>query len=387
MESPTITRHIPELDGLRGIAIIMVMVFHFIYQSHIGALTFGNTVGGRFGNIAWSGVDLFFVLSGFLIGGILIDNRRSSSYFTTFYARRILRIVPVYLVILLAYAAFFVIPGRTLLGPPSPWYVYATFTENIWMMWGVSTPRPAFFGIAWSLALEEQFYLTFPLLVHFVPRKHLVKVVAGLAVACSAARTIGIYTNRINGYHAYHLPWFRADALLIGVLCALAVRNDGVREVLSSNLAILYGSGAACLIAIFPMQFDFWTLPTPAMAGIGLTLLPMLFACILLAVVLRPGSLMAGALRFPPLMYIGTIAYCTYLIHRIIPHLLNLAIPTLARTPDGYRLIMLSSTVISIVIASLSWHFFESPLVRLGRTLIMTRPRIVPLSERPNFQI
>ena len=367
MKSPNITRRIPALDGLRGVAIMMVMVFHLIYQPHIAALTFGDTVAGRFGNIGWSGVDLFFVLSGFLIGGILIDNRESSSYFSTFYVRRFLRIVPIYLVILLAYAAFMVIPGRTLLGPPSPWYVYATFTEDIWMMWGVSTPRPAFFGIAWSLAIEEQFYLTFPLMVRFVPRKHLAKVVAGLAVACSAVRTIGVYTHRINGYHAYHLPWFRADALLIGVLCALAVRNDRIREFLENNPAILYCSAVACVLAIIPMQFDFWTLPSPAMAGIGLTLLPAFYAFILLTVVLLPESLAARALRFLPLMYMGSIAYCTYLIHRSIPLLVDVAIPGLVHTFDGFRFLMLFSAMISVVIASLSWRFFEGPLVRLGK--------------------
>jgi peptidoglycan/LPS O-acetylase OafA/YrhL len=365
MESPL--KHIPELDGLRGIAITLVMVFHLVYRSGLAAATFGNSIFGRFGNIGWCGVDLFFVLSGFLIGGILIDNRDVQHYFRTFYIRRTLRIVPIYLAVLLTYTAFVHFTGRSLFGEIAPWYIYATFTMDFWTTLRASTPSTVFLSIAWSLAIEEQFYLTFPFIVRFVPRQHLAKAVAALAFTCSAARVIAAYAHQANATHAYRLPWFRADALLIGVLCALAVRNLRVREFLERRPMFLYGSAALCIAALLPMQFDFFGLPSSAMATFGLTLLPILFASVLLIAVLHPKSPIAEALRFPPLMYLGTVAYFVYLVHLSVPLLIALAAPARMNTIEGAWFLIIISAASTIVLASLSWRFFEGPFVRLGK--------------------
>jgi peptidoglycan/LPS O-acetylase OafA/YrhL len=367
MSSPNTNRRISELDGLRGLAIALVMVFHLVYTSGLAAATFGGSILGRFGNIGWCGVDLFFVLSGFLIGGILIDNRDSQHYFRTFYIRRTLRIVPIYLAILLCYAAWVHFTGRSPFGETAPWYVYATFSMNFWTAFGTPTPRIVFLSIAWSLAIEEQFYLTFPAFVRLVRRQHLAKAVAALAIACSVARVTAVYTHQTSALHAYGLPWFRADALLIGVLCALAVRNLRVRELLESRPTFLYGSAALCIVALLPMQFDFFGLPSPAMATFGLTLLPLLFASVLLIAVLRPKSLIAGALHFPPLMYLGTVAYFVYLVHLSVPLLIALVAPARMNTIDGAWFLIIISAASTIVLASLSWRFFEGPLVAMGK--------------------
>src|SRR5882672_11423735 len=175
----TFTRRIPELDGLRGLAILLVLIWHF------GCGTI-SAVGHRWlfylgdaGSLFWSGVDLFFVLSGFLIGGILLDARNSPNYFKAFYARRVCRIIPIYAVVV---GAFYLcmatgVPGRIaesewLFGPTAPWSAYATFTQNI----GYATGGPDvanWFRPTWSLAVEEQFYLILPAVVWFVSRRRL----------------------------------------------------------------------------------------------------------------------------------------------------------------------------------------------------------------------
>src|SRR5882757_1657709 len=174
------TDRIPELDDLRGVAIAMVLVSHYAVFGFVtkhGSLTsYLKALPG----LGWSGVDLFFVLSGFLIGGILLDARESSNYFQVFYARRFFRIVPIYAVVLL----FFAVAGGVarsaqgrdftwLFANSMPWYAYATFTQNFWMVFHGSAGGN-WLAPTWSLAVEEQFYLTLPLVVRFVSRQRLI---------------------------------------------------------------------------------------------------------------------------------------------------------------------------------------------------------------------
>ena len=154
-------RRIPELDGLRGVAILLVLFCHYVSSVvNLPIHTFGSRLVILL-NLTWSGVDLFFVLSGFLIGGILLEVRDSPRYFRTFYGRRVFRIVPIYALMLMFY---WVSKAVARSGPaiawlfdkPLPWIAYATFTQNIGMAW------VHFFGamplaITWSLAVEEQF--------------------------------------------------------------------------------------------------------------------------------------------------------------------------------------------------------------------------------------
>jgi len=160
---------VPELDGLRGIAIGPVLVYHFF-------LIPSNPQPGTFfayllvpGRLAWSGVDLFFVLSGFLIGGILLHERDSPNYFRAFYTRRFFRIIPMYTVTLVFfYGLMFIVRAgyaknfASMLNDQLPWYSYPVFIQNFWMMFR-DTLGPSTLGVTWSLAIEE-LYLTLPLL-------------------------------------------------------------------------------------------------------------------------------------------------------------------------------------------------------------------------------
>jgi peptidoglycan/LPS O-acetylase OafA/YrhL len=135
---PDWSRRIPALDGLRGIAILLVLMEHTIFQMQTKSQVFSNVLA--LGKLSWSGVDLFFVLSGFLIGGILLDARESPRYFQTFYIRRAYRILPLYAAIttifLVRHLPFHFIPGS--LGSFSPlnipWASYVTLTQNFWMV-------------------------------------------------------------------------------------------------------------------------------------------------------------------------------------------------------------------------------------------------------------
>src|SRR6266513_2747450 len=167
--------HLPELYGMRGVAIGLILLYHYFLlpiSPHVGSVLWYFRVCGR---LAWTGVDLFFVLSGFLIGGILLDARESSNYFQVFYRRRFWRIVPLYaaclflILVLTKSIVRLMIPRSQWPGPLDrfPWYAYALFVQNFWM---AKQNTLGAFGLAvtWSLAIEELFYLTLPLVIRFL---------------------------------------------------------------------------------------------------------------------------------------------------------------------------------------------------------------------------
>lgn len=175
----TRTSRVPQLDGLRGLAILLVLIWHYVAcqmdpkWGSLGLETFGFRVADTLHaliSMTWSGVDLFFVLSGFLLGGILMDHKTSPSFFMTFYVRRVCRLFPLYYLLLLLF-------GLTTLAPlsqacpglnwlfdhPLPMWSYATFTQNFQMAFK-ELIGANWLGVTWSLAVEEQFYLILPLI-------------------------------------------------------------------------------------------------------------------------------------------------------------------------------------------------------------------------------
>lgn len=165
---------IPVLDGLRGTAIFLVLVRHSIAGTPTTSPIWAAVLSPL--RLSWSGVDLFFVLSGFLIGGILLDAKHSKNYFETFYIRRAFRILPIYGVVLILYFSRH-LPIRwlpELLGQtsalPIPWFSFFTFTQNFWMA-AFGWYGPLAIAPTWSLAVEEQFYLTIPFLVRKLRQK------------------------------------------------------------------------------------------------------------------------------------------------------------------------------------------------------------------------
>jgi len=362
------TAHIPELDGIRGLAIALVIYWHYV------AMPWARSDGGlgwllsRAGMYAWSGVDLFFVLSGFLIGGILIDVRESPSYFRTFYVRRAFRILPIYLAVWLAGAlAVAVSPALTpVLGPPMPWWTYATFTQNIWLFrhsWDV------YLAATWSLAVEEQFYLTLPLVVRLVHPARLPATVALLALASLAARAV-VYFTAGGGGHV--LMPCRADALMLGVLGAIVVREPRLREALSATraplLLPLVVSGAGIAAAFWRG----WT-RSPAMATVGYSLIAIFYLSLLLLAVCRPQGAWAALLRLPPLRRLGQLAYCLYLTNEPVLALTRYVLRG-GRRPEGPDWPAVAiAFVVSLALCEASWRWFESRMVAAGHRVSYAR--------------
>jgi peptidoglycan/LPS O-acetylase OafA/YrhL len=348
---------IPELDGLRGLAILAVMLFH--YAPETGPLHFLAPAL----MIGWIGVDLFFVLSGYLITGILLDTAGRPGYYRNFIIRRGLRILPLYYACLVLYGVVTYYPY------PFDWkdFLHATgwyfgyfgnvkaFLENGW-------PRMAILTPLWSLQVEEQFYLTFPLLVWALKRRTLAMVLAGATVAALAIRTAMTLAMPANLIGTYVLTPCRMDALAMGGLIAIAVRE---RPEWPRNRWI--GWTGAFSAAVFA---GVWALGgnTPwsgAMRTIGHTSADLAFACLLATLVGRRPGILLAVFRARILAGLGTISYGVYLLHVAAPMGAHALLDPLVRIrPRGSADLFLSLGA-SVCAAWLSWSFFERPILRL----------------------
>jgi peptidoglycan/LPS O-acetylase OafA/YrhL len=321
-------------------------------------------------------VDLFFVLSGFLIGGILLDARNSPNYFKAFYARRVFRIIPIYAVVVVAFYVCVVagVPGRIagsdwLFGPTVPWYAYATFTQNIQYSIGGPTSA-AWLAATWSLAVEEQFYLVLPAVIWFVSERWL-PYVLGSAILAAPILRLFLNLNYSHGKIAsFTLMPCRADALLLGVAAALLVRNRLIWESLKSKrgrlvsawIVLLAGLPLFILFKAADQLQSFW------MSTVGFSWLAFFYLGLLLLGLIYSDSWLGGVLRNTWLKALGTISYGVYLIHWPVLGLTFMIFrhkKPWAETSDERGLVLLA-LAITIAIASLSWTIFEKPLLKIG---------------------
>src|SRR5579871_234555 len=208
--------YIPELDGIRAIAILMVVMMHILApddQSSNALLTVvPRVLIGLIGH-GWLGVDLFFVLSGFLITGILLDTRESPHYLRNFYGRRALRIIPLYFLCIVVMACFY--PGNR------PYFLLSlVFLANMAGLLGVSVPHGP--GVFWSLAIEEHFYLIWPWLVRALSQRALAFACASIIIAEPILRAVFV----ARGTDVYNPSWFRFDGLASGALLAIWFRSS-----------------------------------------------------------------------------------------------------------------------------------------------------------------
>jgi len=356
---------VAELDGIRGIAILLVLVLHYIPCEITPPPLF------RWLFLTWSGVNLFFVLSGFLIGGILLDHRDAPNYFSVFYRRRICRILPIYVLWLVLYLVVRMLPlpigsvREWLFAGDFPFWSYATFTQNFlqekYAAWG-----PNWLAITWSLAVEEQFYLLLPLIVRFTPVRRLPLVMAPLIVAAPFARALLASGPAFDNPRGHALLICQADALLLGVLCAWFVRQPNGEERVAR---------AAPLLRILPLACGGFAVLTayvpPALRTrvIMESLLAVAYASLILLAVYVPRSPFGRLARVTWLRKLGIIAYGTYLIHQAVSGLVF----GFARRHPPYILggsdvlLVIASLAITIAVAAISWRWFEKPIVDFGR--------------------
>lgn len=316
---PGLRVHLPELDGVRGIAVLLVVLYHLQGYAGVGN---NRTPYGYFASIGWSGVDLFFVLSGFLITGILLDSRSQEKYFQKFYARRILRIFPLY---------YLVVAGVFIAGPPLLRYfsrgalidnlvkpgsqIFAwTFTLNIPFAFDYNRISRLLHPL-WSLSIEEQFYLIWPLTVFLLKPRTLRFVCAALVGSALLARVAFVIAGQTTA--AFALTPCRTDALALGAFLAATVRNRGGLEMLGRwgwKMSIVALAGII-VTAFFRGTED----TDPVILTLGISLLGIFYASFLGGVVSAPQESIPGrVLRLPVLRFLGKYSYAIYMFHQAI---------------------------------------------------------------------
>jgi len=312
----------------------------------------------------WGGVDLFFVLSGFLITGILVESRDRKGYVRVFYVRRICRIFPLYyLFVALFWAIVMVAPSFAKANPwlfakPQHPLVYLGYVQNFGMILRGDF-GPAWLGMTWSLALEEQFYLLLPIIVLLVPKRRLPIVFVSLV-----AIAVGLRCLR-PGMAGYLATPSRLDSLLIGSLIALAMRSNVWRERLLRQRRWLVGAFVVCLAALLVLTMMFrhhgdalLHLVLGALFGALLTL------CYL---EVAPFSLV---FRLRPLRYVGQISYGIYMFHQAVNGLLHRLVldkesPALRTLRDAA--VSLLAVAVTVLLASASYYFFEKRFLSIGQ--------------------
>ncbi len=250
---------------------------------------------------------------------------------------------------------------------PIPWWTYATFTQNFWMA-RLGEFGPSGIGITWSLAIEEQFYLSIPLLIRKVRRRYLAAALLAVIFGAPLFRFLLHATASHAGMASYVLMPARADALCLGVLIALLVRNDTFWSRLQASRHMLWSVTAALFAgAVFMTWRSYDALSIP-MTTWGFSWLAALYACILL-IAIAPSGIVPALLRNKSLMRLGTLAYCSYLIHvgvmQAVRHPLKAHFPQFPVAAWIFG--GLVGMAITLLAASLSFEYFEKPLLRRGR--------------------
>ncbi len=366
---------IRELDGLRGLAILLVIVWHYLVnhaQAEPGSVAY---LASRALSLSWAGVDLFFVLSGFLIGGILIETRENRDYFSRFYIRRIARLMPIYLLVIGLYAlalpvADSIAPdGETMLfyrASDIPLWSYIAYAQNLFMA-GQNTFGPEWLGPTWSLAVEEQFYLVAPLIIFFAPARRLPVLLATLTFGAFAARMIYLTAGgSIIG--SYVLLPTRGEGLMIGILIACLYRRPAARAWLKAHqselMAALAGLAGGLVFFIVAHQ----GLHAPYMRTFGYSYMPLVAAAVLLVALEVEWPAVKAVFMNPVLVQLGTISYGVYLLHLPVHDLVSLALSNVGPQtgePSAMTVAIISLTL-TVIVARLSWRYFERPLIELA---------------------
>jgi peptidoglycan/LPS O-acetylase OafA/YrhL len=350
---------IPSLEGLRGLAILLVIGFHYL-RSYFP--------------IGWAGVDLFFVLSGFLITRILLrakeDKPTGKLYFRDFYARRVLRIFPLYYVSLVL--ILFVLP--LIFGA---WYheKLAFYTQNQgwfwtymanWLYafrgWGESTLLSHF----WSLALEEQFYFFWPFLVYFLRPRQLIGCALGMVIMSLVLRNI-YYGAEGMSLFTYNATFCRLDTLGLGALLAILLSKDAPLLKRAAVPAFVISGVILCIAVIGFKATDY---RNEFSARAGYTLNAIFFSSLLLiALSNHPGNVFHRVFSTPVMRWFGKYSYGLYVIHYPAYYLVEAYKYYPTHTLDSLSKIgtVTAAVLITIPLTLLSYRFLELPFLRLKR--------------------
>jgi peptidoglycan/LPS O-acetylase OafA/YrhL len=381
---------VPALDGLRGIAILLVVVFHHTLMRQE---TLFDRIYVNLARLGWTGVDLFFVLSGFLITGLLYDTRSGPHYYRTFYVRRVLRIFPLYYLFLV-----YVLHIAPALWPDTPlaemarramaerseaWYWL--YLQNLPFALDGTLGHPNL-AVTWSLAIEEQFYLLWPLVIASGSRRSLMWTTGALMIAAPAIR-VALVAGGAHWVTPYVLPFARMDALAAGAFVALAMRGGPeAASRLRAAARIVAAAAAAALLAIWYLEdpLDNGDQTEPLMLTAGCSVLAIGFAAVVAIVAGAPtDSPAARVLGSRPLRALGRYSYALYLFHVPIRRWIRdeyfpvAEFPTLLGSPfPGQLLFYLVATGPALLLAWVSWHVYEKQWLKLTRFFPYRAPRV-----------
>ena len=361
---PLIRPVMPELDTIRGLAILGVLIYHGFYWN-IGLTGFTPKAQAilTFAGLGVLGVNLFFVLSGFLITGILLRSRAQKTYYKRFYIRRALRILPAYLLIILA----LIVSGRITFAFAA---LSLAYLSNLTPLFGVPIPYTA--TILWSLAVEEHFYFLWPFLVRHLSKVGVLAVCAAIIVLSPISRLISYYAYVNEPFDKFiwnQYTWNALDGLACGA--ALSIWLNGYAVARRSLLKLSY-----LLFAVAGLMWVtlwHWGIATRRNAlGAALQVVPWNFAfTAILGLFLLIGT--TGHKRFvrlAPLQFLGRISYGLYLVHLLIFDMVDYLgkhrLPGIGSTTPG-ELIWRASLAwtTSIIIAFLSRKYFEDRFLAL----------------------
>jgi peptidoglycan/LPS O-acetylase OafA/YrhL len=361
------------LDGLRGLAVILVVVLHTKLAA--SAVSSSESAYLALTGFGWTGVDLFFVLSGFLITGILVDTREDRHFFRTFYARRILRIFPLYyaylifVYVVLAKVHPLVSPGYSDAVRHQWWYWLYLTNVRIALHGWASSPGTTHF---WSLAIEEQFYIAWPAVVWLIGRRpRRLFTVALLAAVASVASRFATTSWTAGSLPAYVLTPLRLDALCVGAMIAAAVRDERWRSSVARLGPYLAVAGTTGVIALAAIHGT-WDAVDGVVQRIGYTLLTIMWGGLLIVLVLgNSRSFVHRAFSHRALRSAGKYSYAMYVLHPFIIDVVGARFgrwrtPATARLPEQlvYAALLLA---LSYAAARVSWAVLEAPMLRLKR--------------------
>jgi peptidoglycan/LPS O-acetylase OafA/YrhL len=372
-------KHIPELDGIRGVAALMVLCHHLFFTSIPDPERWNGFVLflSRLSHAGGNGVDLFFVLSGFLITSLLLLDRGSPHFYWNFYWKRALRIFPLYFAALLLLAVFW----------PASWrYTLLSFLflANFAQLFHVASAGPF-----WTLAIEEQFYLIWPRFAARLSVAALERLALGIVIASPALRLIAA----AFGHHNYEFTFFHADGLALGALLACQelrkrdLRNQKLprqsedtgspraRSALSSQMLLVLL--AVALIALPPI-LSLWLAPesdllfgTFALQVSGISLLAY---SIIAAAVRHSGSPLLAVFRSRVLTFFGLISYCLYIANGYAVNVYDhFAGPMRTGDMRAYAIRAAAVFAATLIVCILSRYLIEQPAMSLRRH-VLRRP-------------
>jgi len=386
---PASLKRLAVIDGLRAIAILLVLGFHL--WGLLPGLSGGQATArldvhlARLFGVGWAGVDLFFVVSGFLIIGNLYDARGSETYFRSFYARRFLRVFPLYYAFLAI--LLFVVPlsstlaGSLQIGALRNIQVYYwTYTLNIaGSLRATADAVPLAHTHIWSLCTEEQFYLLFPALVLYGgERRRLMRLFLWLMLVAFGARwlfTLSGNSGPFTKAAPYSLLPCRMDSLAFGGYVALAVRGDGAEIARIRRLApVLAGGAFLALLAIYLLQRGLQPLDG-IQRLIDCSLLALGFGGLLVIVLdAKPGGTLRRIFESRPLMTVAQCSYGLYVVHLAVAFaLIRYVHHTWWTMPVAGSFVFANIVFVvlaggtSLLVALASWHLLEKRFLALKR--------------------